>query len=162
MCEPSQSLEQSEWWRHPLGIAVSILSCTISAWPVQVLEEIHFSWILYLECCDLCGDHHTMLRHMQVFAFPHDHGSCLAFSAANTCSTQQADTWSSSFSGLLSVSSPSRRSRTVSQETGGSPQNLGQRDYLWCPLRRVPRKPTAQQGYRDSVPLLPVLSPSCC
>lgn len=54
----------------------------------------------------------------------------------------------------------SHTSRTVSQEARGSPQDTGQMDYLWCPLRRVRRKPTAPQGYRDSVPLLPVLSPS--
>lgn len=33
--------------------------------------------------------------------------------------------------------------------------------YQWCPLRKVPRKPTAPQGYQDLVPLLPTLYPSC-
>lgn len=53
--------------------------------------------------CVLCGAHHTMCRHTQAFAFPHDHSSCLAFFAANTCLTKQADTRTSSFSMLLSV-----------------------------------------------------------
>lgn len=39
--------------------------------------------------------------------------------------------------------------------------DLGLGDYQWCPLRIVPRKPTAPEGYWDLVPLLPTLSPSC-
>ena len=63
--------------------------------------------------------------------------------------------------GSLAWPPPSHRSRTVSQVAGGSPQDLGPGAYLWRPLTREPRKPTAPQGYSDSVPPLPALSSSC-
>lgn len=40
---------------------------------------------------------------MQAFAFPHDHSSCLAFSAADTHLAKQANTMMPSSSGFLSV-----------------------------------------------------------
>lgn len=130
-----------------MGITVSTLSCAVSSWPVPVPEVTLFSWLEYLPvCCDLHGVHRMMCTHAQAFAFPHDNGSCSAFSAANTCLAKQADTWTS-----LAWSPPLHRSRRVSQAAGGSLQDLDPEDYLWHPLRTAPRKThssTRLQGLR--------------
>lgn len=100
-----------------------------------------------------------MCRHTQAFALLHNHISSLAFPAADICLTKKADTCTSSFCMLLSVSLslPSRQNSL----TGGwgSPQDVGLGDYLWHPFRRVPRKPAAPQG-GGCLPPLPVLSPT--
>lgn len=99
----------------------------------------------------LCGVHHTMCRHTQAFPLLHNHSSSLAFSAADTCLTKQADACTSSFSMLLSVF-PLSTSRQNSLTGGwGSLQDIGLWDDPWHPFRRVPRKPAAPQGGGDSV-----------
>lgn len=150
MPEPSQSPEQSEQWRHPLGITVSTLSLASSS---PGGNSFQLPWVPTYWCAvtcmvftSQCAGTCRLLPFLVIMApvrlfLLQIHGRPVA---------------------LVYLAWPplSHWSRMVSQVARGWPQDLGPGDHLWCPLRRTSRKPTAPQGYRDSVPPLPALSPS--